>query len=234
MKKIILLIAIGAFFLSSESKAQHFVASFGVHHQWNVPQRIFHAVDYHYYDYDWVHARRIVRGGRVSFDVILQRGDVFVELNVGARGRIFGRTFFDYYPLYEHVCGNYCGFHQAYYRSHRVACNSHIHRGHNHVVYRPIYRQYNKRHYYNNGHNHRSNIHDQRRNQTVRNRSNNSHHKYNSSRYPERRGRYYDSQEARKSKQRRGRAIQYERDDDDDDRRSHRHRSRGSRYSDDD
>lgn len=158
MKKKILLLAIGAFLLSIKSEAQHFVASFGAQVEWGVPNRVEYTIGHDYYGYNWVHATRTVRNGYTYFDVLLQRGDVFVEVNVGHNGRIMGRTYFDYYPLNGHVCNGYCGYHANYYASHRVACNSHHHHGHNHVVYKSAYTQvyhapkghahgYHKKHY---------------------------------------------------------------------------------------
>jgi len=135
MKKLILLIAVGAFFISSKSYGQQFVASFGITHGWNMPQTVYRTINYDYYGYDIVHASRIINRGRTTFDLVLQRGDVFVEVHLGARGRVIGRTFFDYYPLRAHVCNNYCGFHRTYYNTYRTVCRSSHHYGHNHVVY---------------------------------------------------------------------------------------------------
>jgi len=233
MKKIILLIAIGAFFISSKSEAQHFIASFGTQHHWNVPQRVSYTVSHDYYGYNWVHAKRIVRGGNIYFDVLLQRGDVFVEVNIGARGRIFGRTYFNNYPLRQHVCNSYCGFHSNYYNTYRATCSSHYHHGHNHVVYRP--NRYVTRHNHVKGH--KYGHYKKHNNHWKGNKGNNR-----VNRTPVRRDRYYNSRSARSGHHRndRNRVDRNNRNDRDDkgDRRggrdrgnSERHQSRRAHYN---
>lgn len=179
MRKIVLLIAMGAFFLSTKSQAQQFVASFGTYHHWGIPDRIHHTLAYDFYNYDIVHVNRVSRGGYLFFDILLQRGNVFVEVNIGRYGRIVGRTFFDRYPLYNHVCSGHCGYHATYYNINRNVCSSHNHHGHNHVnVYNNInhgnayghHKKGYKKHYKSNA----QNVH-----------------------YPVRRGRYHDSHRSR-------------------------------------
>jgi len=154
MKKIILLLAVGAFFLSSKSNGQQFVASFGVTHSWNIPQPVYHSINHDFYGYNVVHASRIINRGHTTFDLILQRGDVFVEVHLGAGGRIVGRTYFDYYPLRTHVCNSYCGFHRTYYNTYRTVCSSRHNHGHNHIVYnrRPATVVYRDVHRHRRGH----------------------------------------------------------------------------------
>lgn len=135
MKKAILLTLCGAFLFTTKSEAQVFVTSFGVTQSWGLPADVYYSVDHNYYGYDWVHAQRIVDHGAVSFDVVLQRGDVFVSLNLDAFGHIRRRVVNYEYPLYQHVCSDFCGYHTNYYSNHVTVCNSHYHQGHNHVVY---------------------------------------------------------------------------------------------------
>lgn len=170
MKKTILLLVLLAGF-SWKGEAQHFIASFGTQHSWGVPYYVSDIVYDNYYDYNWVHATRIVRGGYVSFDVLLQRGDAFVEVNIGRHGRIQSSRFINYYPLHDHICGDFCGFHSNYYNAYYNNCNSHHHHGHNHVIYRPgvrvhVYNDYgyryrrpyyNKTYYYDKGYRYRDN-----------------------------------------------------------------------------
>ncbi|MDX1627806.1 MAG: hypothetical protein R3345_03850 [Fulvivirga sp.] len=201
MKKLVLLFALSAFFISHKDvKAQHFIASFGSYHHWDVTSDIRYSIAHNYYGYDWVHANRIVRGGHVYFDVLLQRGDVFVEVNVGVNGRIYGRTFFDAYPLRNHVCSGHCGYHRTYYSTYRVACSSHHHHGHNHIVYRPTYRH---EHRYDHRRNHpRGNAYGYYKNKKHHKHGNHVHDEKHYTRYdndyPQRRGRYYDEEHPRR------------------------------------
>lgn len=155
MKKILLILTILAG-VSLESEGQHFVTSFGVTQSWSVPACVNHVVYDNYYGYEWVHTSRINQRGRVFFNVLLQRGDTFVELNIGNRGRIYRTRYLDYYPFNDHVCNNVCGYNSVYYDSHYNACNSHHHRGHNHVVYnrRPAVYSYRRTYYKPRGHAH--------------------------------------------------------------------------------
>lgn len=178
MRKIILLIAMGAFFISTESQAQQFVASFGTYHHWGIPQRIQHTMAYDYYDFDIVHVNRVSQGGYLFFDVLLQRGDVFVEVNIGRRGRIIGRTYFDRYPLFNHICSSHCGYHATYYNTYRQVCSSHNHHGHNHVTYNHRYNKHNNGYAY--GH------HKKGHKKHYKSKSNNVY-------YPARRSRYHDT-----------------------------------------
>ncbi|MEP2772430.1 MAG: hypothetical protein ABJH05_09790 [Fulvivirga sp.] len=210
MKKIILLIAMGAFFISTENQAQQFVASFGTYHHWGIPDRIQHTIAYDYYNYDLVHVNRVARGGYLYFDVLLQRGNVFVEVNIGTHGRIIGRTYFDRYPLHNHICSSHCGYHATYYNTYRQVCSSHNHHGHNHVAYKL------KSHKYNNGYAY-------------------GHHKkghkkhYKSKRdnvyYPVRRSRYHDTHDSRNKNY----VSRSEIDRHDSDRRGDRRSERGKR-----
>lgn len=138
MKKILAISAV--LFLASftQSDGQHFVASFGIQQQWGVPDYVTHTVYDRYNNYDWVHASRVYHGGGFySFNVLLQRGNRFIELNIDDRGysRVVNR--YNYYPLAGHICGDFCGYHEYYYNSYYNICHSHNHFGHNHVTYRP-------------------------------------------------------------------------------------------------
>jgi len=130
--------------------AQHasFIASFGAPRAWDVPPAVAQVVYHDYYQYDWVHASRYARHGHWNYNVILQRGNTFVELNVNRFGHVRRMRTLNHYPLAGHVCGSHCGFHSYYYSSFHVNCNSPFHHGHNHVVYhqRPV--NYVWGHYY--------------------------------------------------------------------------------------
>ena len=135
MKRITLLVAlIGA--VSFKGNTQHFIASFGIESSWDIPVHVSHVVYDDYYGYEWVHATRVVRRGSLFFEVVLQRGNVFVELHIGPHGHVYRTRHWDHYPFHDHVCSHTCGYHPTYYRTYYNACHSHHHRGHNHVVYR--------------------------------------------------------------------------------------------------
>ncbi len=138
MKKILIISALLFMASMTQSKAQHFVASYGVQHQWGVPSYVTQVVYDRYYNYDWVHANRVNHGGGFfSFNVLLQRGNRFVEVNVDNHGYTQVINRYNSYPLMGHVCGDFCGFHEYYYNSYYNICHSHNHWGHNHVAYRP-------------------------------------------------------------------------------------------------
>ena len=117
MKKTILLLILIPLFLHQESKAQHFIASFGVQHSWNVPMAITGQIYDHFYDYNWVHADRVWTPRGDDFLIILQRNDLFAEVEIGWNGIIRHVEYFDYYPLDQHVCDDFCGFHQPFYNT---------------------------------------------------------------------------------------------------------------------
>lgn len=140
MRKAVLLSILSVMLLATKSDAQHFITSFGVTHSWGMPYEVVYAIEHDYWGYDIVHTSRIVQRGKVFFDIVLQRGDVFVSVNIGSTGRVFRRAVTYEYPFYNHVCNDFCGYHDLYYRNHRTVCGSHHHHGHNHVVYtRPYY-----------------------------------------------------------------------------------------------
>ncbi len=138
MKKLVLLTVFSVVLLVSKSEAQgfRFITSFGVEQHWDVPYEVYYTLDHYYHGYDWVHARRVYDRGAVSFDVILHRGDAFVSVSLDRSGRIFRRVVDYHYPLHNHVCRDFCGFHADYYASYRTYCSSPHHHGHNNVVYR--------------------------------------------------------------------------------------------------
>ncbi len=142
MKKPILLslsVLIALVFLNKpKATAQSFqiVASFGTTHYWNVPAAIEYEI-YDYYPYhNWVHVNRVVRGRRVFYNILLEQDGFFTELQFGRYSRILRVQHYVDYPLYNHYCSAHCGYHNAYYNSHRVVNNHYYYGGHNHFVYR--------------------------------------------------------------------------------------------------
>jgi hypothetical protein len=148
MKKILLFIGfvVG---ISLSVNAQYFTTSYGLQLNWGIPSRVENVIHHDYYGYDWVHASRVSRVGFDYFDVVLRRGDIYIEVSVRNDGFITRRSAIMDYPLYEHVCGSSCGYHNTYYTSYNNGCNSHSHSGHNHVVY---YSKSNHNNHHGQGH----------------------------------------------------------------------------------
>lgn len=184
MKRKILLSVLGAVVIvglsNQQVNAQTFIASFGVEQSWGVPVGVANYIDDYYYGYEWVHTRRVVRHGMVDFEVIMQRGPVFVVITMDRYGRVYRTVNRDYYPLNEHVCGAYCGYHNNYYRNHYVVCTGHTHYGHNHVNYysRPrgnAYGYYKNHNYYlNRKYGYNNHRHEHGTSNTVRRGNNNN------------------------------------------------------------
>ncbi len=138
MKKLLVISAILLAASVTKSEAQYFVASYGVQHQWGVPDYVTHMVYDRFHNYDWVHTSRIHHGaGHVSFNILLQRGNRFLEVNVNNHGYTQVINRYNYYPMGGHVCGDFCGYHEYYYDTYYNICHSHNHYGHNHIAYRP-------------------------------------------------------------------------------------------------
>ncbi len=136
---------------AAAANAQHisFVASWGGYQPWNVPAYVSNVIYHDYYNYDWVHTRQIVRHGRLSYNVILQNRNHFVELRMNRFGDIQRVRHYDHYPLHNHVCSSTCGFHEYYYNSFSSVCHSGHHYGHNHIAVRPRPVNYAWGYYYN-------------------------------------------------------------------------------------
>jgi hypothetical protein len=54
----------------------------------------------------------------MHFNVILQRGSTFFELRFNEYGHVIGRDRYRHFPLFNHICSGYCGFHHVYYHTH--------------------------------------------------------------------------------------------------------------------
>ncbi|MFT6867709.1 MAG: hypothetical protein ACJA08_002553 [Cyclobacteriaceae bacterium] len=119
MKKSILLSIFIAFTSISAINAQHFVSSCGVIQSFQMPHEVYNSVNYHYHGYDVIHSS-MVRGRQASyFQIVLQRGNTFVQLNVDSRGRINQRMVQNYNPIAQHICNNGCGYNANYYVYHQ-------------------------------------------------------------------------------------------------------------------
>ncbi|MDH5367017.1 MAG: hypothetical protein OEW67_08530 [Cyclobacteriaceae bacterium] len=187
MKRKILLSIFAIVVIASSSNAQTFIASFGIEQSWGVPHRVSHYIDNHYYGYNWVHAKRVAHHGSYNFEVVLQRGDVFIEVSLDPFGNVYRTVRRDYYPLYEHVCGSYCGYHTNYYQANYYTCNSHSHSGHNHVNYYHQPKGYAYGYYKNQKHHHGNHY---SKSNHYSNHKEDRKSNYND-RYPTRRGEYH-------------------------------------------
>jgi hypothetical protein len=144
MKKLILLSLSGLLLLvlfnKPNANAQGFqiVASFGTTQAWNVPTAIEYEI-YDYYPYhNWVHVNRVQQGRRIFYNILLERDGFYTELQFGRYSRLLRTQYYADYPLYNHFCSAHCGYHNAYFNSHRIVNNNHFYYGgHNHFVYRP-------------------------------------------------------------------------------------------------
>lgn len=123
MKKSILLSLFIALASVSATKAQYFVSSCGVVQSFNMPYEVYNVVNHQYHGYDIVHSTQ-VRGPHSSyFKVVLQRGNIFVQVNIDNRGRINQRMVQNYNPIANHACHSGCGYHTNYYAQHQHEWN---------------------------------------------------------------------------------------------------------------
>jgi hypothetical protein len=114
MKRFLLLTLL-TLVLTTTLQAQYFVTSFGYVHNWDIPYVVSYTIEDHYRGYEVIHAERSALHGRISFNLILQRGNRFTQISVNHRGKITGTVNWDHYPLQSHICGDYCGFYSDYY-----------------------------------------------------------------------------------------------------------------------
>jgi len=146
MRRAMLLSILVVFVFSIKTEAQHFhyVNSIGVQHHWDLPHSVYDEIGYHYHGYDIVHVGNVWRNGFNYFDVTLQRGNVFVRLEMGNRGRILSKRMARSFPFQNHVCNNHCGFHNDFFRVNRAVCstpyyNRHVNRPTSVVYVQPTY-----------------------------------------------------------------------------------------------
>ncbi|MEL7144887.1 MAG: hypothetical protein AAFO69_00860 [Bacteroidota bacterium] len=140
MKKILGLYILIGFAFIQQSQAQVFITSFGVLHNWGVPRQVTDVVYDHYYDFNWVHADRIYSPFGWDYHVILERNGLFAEVDITWDGLIRGVEFFDYYPLDNHVCDDFCGFHRPFFNTYHYAPGYRFNYGWTYVRFRPTIR----------------------------------------------------------------------------------------------
>jgi len=99
------------------AKAQYFYTSYGIALEWQIPNYIEHTIYNDYYGYEVAHVERHEHHGYTNFDVLLHRGNFFVEVRFDRFGNIYRTVRYDYFPLNTHVCTVHCGYHKAYYQT---------------------------------------------------------------------------------------------------------------------
>ncbi len=126
MRKAIILSFLSVFLLAAKGEAQHFnfVNNGGVYQHWDLPNSVYNQIGYHYRGYDLVHVGNTWRNGSNLFDVTLRRGNVFVHLEMGRRGRILSRNVTRSFPFQGHECDSHCGFHNSFYTQNITTCGA--------------------------------------------------------------------------------------------------------------
>lgn len=81
----------------------------------HVPYEVISTLSHYYKEFDLIHSTRVHKGSHLSFDLVLQVNDVFIEVSVGDHGHYYGETVYDYYPLEDHRCDVYCRYHYLHY-----------------------------------------------------------------------------------------------------------------------
>ncbi|MEH0157035.1 hypothetical protein V6R21_23140 [Limibacter armeniacum] len=176
MRHLITLLA-AIMFLPLASNAQRYMRDDGGYNDWRMPNNVFTSISYEYRGYDVIHARRVDTRSNVSFDVVLQKGDVYFEVSVGNDGRIYRRQRRTYSPLRDHHCSHHCGYHEVYYKKHHVhgrhPGKGHYKKNHKKVVYvkehcHDSHCRHDRHDHYNDRHDHhdryeRRDRHDDRR-----------------------------------------------------------------------
>ncbi|WP_258103825.1 hypothetical protein [Marinoscillum sp. MHG1-6] len=154
MKKTIILSFVIAFASITVTKAQwSLTTSFGVTQSWSMPYEVYQTVHHDYYGYEVVHTSRIPTTGVGYFEVVLQRGNVFVQVNIDRYGHVHRRVVHSYNPIVNHSCTAHCGFHTDYYRSHHNHFNRnvYVYSGHNHGHSHHGHHKYDKHNHGDNG-----------------------------------------------------------------------------------
>lgn len=180
MKRSILLTVAGLMLLGIESNAQRLVTSFGVELQWGMPSEVYYTLEQDYWGYDLVHTTRFVDRRATFFNVVLQRGNMFVTLTLDPFGRVHQRVVAYNYPFSNHICNDFCGYHNAYYTRNVVYCNAHSHYGHNHVAYNPVYVAPAPGHAHHDHYNYNYAQHNEKQNHNHDGYSDNNNHNNNS------------------------------------------------------
>lgn len=142
--KILLLILGLAIISPITSEAQYFIASYGVEHNWYLPDYVYQTVEWEYPGYVIAHAHRFSHHGRPYINLVLRRGNKYMEVRFNHHGHIVKRIRHHQFPLVGHVCGLHCGYHRTYYvrypSVHRHHHHSHMAYGHKKQVHHSVYK----------------------------------------------------------------------------------------------
>lgn len=120
-----------------------------LHHSFELPSAVVVSLSNHFGHFDLIHTKRTHRRNRLQFDMVIQHGSNYIEVSVGDNGRYYGETYYDYYPLGNHYCDEYCSFQYQHYENDHFAnydpyngCSVHVSLmldRHSRFVYRPYY-----------------------------------------------------------------------------------------------
>jgi len=103
--------------LTVSAKAQYFYTSYGYAQTWQLPNYIEHTIYNDYYGYEVAHVERHEHYGYTNFDVLLNRGNLFLEVRFDRFGSVYRTVNYDYFPLTAHNCTIHCGYHKVYYQT---------------------------------------------------------------------------------------------------------------------
>ena len=91
------------------------------YHRHELPKRVIVRLSDRYHHFDLIHTRRIRHRGHLSFELILQHGNRFLEVSISERGRIYGEVSYRRFPLIDHYCDDLCSFQYGHYDDHGFA-----------------------------------------------------------------------------------------------------------------
>ena len=121
--------------LTISAKAQYFYTSYGYAQTWQIPNYIEHTIYNDYYGYEVAHVKRHVHHGYTNFDVLLTRGNLFLEVRFDRFGNVYRTVRHDYFPLAAHHCSAHCGYHKVYYQTYYPQHQHHYYNPYSTTVY---------------------------------------------------------------------------------------------------
>jgi hypothetical protein len=138
--------------LTVSAKAQYFYTSYGYAHTWQLPNYIEHTIYNDYYGYEVAHVERRVHHGYTNFDVLLTRGNLFLEVRFDRFGHVYRTARYDYFPLAAHNCSMHCGYHKVYYQTYYPQHHHNYYNPYSTTVYVTKTEPYHHNHTYVNNH----------------------------------------------------------------------------------
>jgi len=136
--------------LTVSAKAQYFYTSYGYAQTWQLPNYIEQTIYNDYYGYEVAHVERHVHYGYTNFDVLLTRGNLFLEVRFNRFGSVYRTVRYDYFPLAAHNCSMHCGYHKVYYQTYYPKHHHHYYNPYSTTVYVTQTEPYHNNHTYVN------------------------------------------------------------------------------------